>query len=89
MNPKPLGLVVCMPTRGAVVIETMLCLREHLDGYPNKLLTAFRKDVVTARNELAQQARSLDPEKLPFDPKYCFLADDDLWWGLPDILAGV
>jgi hypothetical protein len=34
MNPKPLGLVVCMPTRGAVVIETMLCLREHLDGYP-------------------------------------------------------
>jgi hypothetical protein len=35
MNPtdtKPLGLVVCMPTRGAVSIETLLCLREQLDG---------------------------------------------------------
>ena len=41
-EPKLLGLIVCMPTRGAVAIETIFCLREHLDGYPNKLLTAFR-----------------------------------------------
>ncbi len=38
INAKPLGLVVCMPTRGAVSIETMLWLREHPDDYPNKLL---------------------------------------------------
>jgi hypothetical protein len=69
-----------MPTRGAVAIETLLCLRHHLDGFPSKLLTVFRKDVVTARNELTKQARELDPEKLDFDPKYCLLTDDDHWW---------
>jgi hypothetical protein len=80
MNPKPLGLVVCMPTRGAVSIETMLCLREHLDGYPNKLLTAFRKPVVEARNQLAKEARELDPHSLDFDPKYVLWVDDDAFW---------
>jgi hypothetical protein len=69
-----------MPTRGAVSIETMLCLREHLDGYPNKLLTAFRKPVVEARNQLAKEARELDPNSLDFDPKYVLWVDDDAWW---------
>jgi hypothetical protein len=69
-----------MPTRGAVSIETMLCLREHLDGYPNKLLTAFRKPVVEARNQLAKDARELDPTYLDFDPKYALWVDDDAWW---------
>lgn len=77
---KPAGLIMLMPTRGVVAIETMLCLRYHLDGHPSKLLTVFRKDVVTARNELAKAAREIDAERLPFDPKYCFLTDDDLWW---------
>jgi hypothetical protein len=77
---KPTGLIVLMPTRGTVAIETMLCLREHLDGYPHKLLTVFRKDVVTARNELAKAAREIDAEALASDPKYCFLTDDDHWW---------
>lgn len=77
---KLLGLLVLMPTRGAVSIETMLCLREHLDGYPNKLLTVFRKPVVEARNELARQARELNPNELDFDPRYCLLIDDDAWW---------
>ena len=54
INAKPLGPVFCMATRGAVSIETT---REHLDGYPNKLLTAFRKPVVEARNQLAKEAR--------------------------------
>jgi len=77
---KPTGLVVLMPTRGAVSIETMLCLREHLDDYPHKLLTVFRKDVVTARNELAKQVREIDAEKLPFEPRYVLWVDDDAWW---------
>lgn len=46
---KSLGLIVCMPTRGAVSIETLLCLRENLDGYAHKLLTAIRMPVVEAR----------------------------------------
>jgi hypothetical protein len=79
-DPKPLGLVVCMPTRGAVSIETMLCLREHLDGYPNKLLTAFRMPVVEARNQLAKEARELDPNSLDFDPHYVLWVDDDASW---------
>lgn len=80
MNPKPLGLLVLMPTRGAVSVETMLCLREHLDGYPNELLTAFRKPVVEARNQLAKEARELNPTYLDFDPKYVLWVDDDAWW---------
>jgi hypothetical protein len=30
MNGKPIGLIVCMPTRGGVAIETTLCLRKHV-----------------------------------------------------------
>ncbi len=41
-----IGSLVCTPRRGAVSIETMLCLREHLNGYPNRLLTAFRRPIV-------------------------------------------
>ncbi|MGA2759436.1 MAG: glycosyltransferase family A protein [Candidatus Cybelea sp.] len=80
MNPKPTGLLVCMPTRGAVSIETMLCLRHHLDGYPCKLLTAIRKPVEIGRNALAKAALEFDAERLPFAPKYCLWVDDDAWW---------
>jgi hypothetical protein len=78
-DPKPLGLVIAMPTRGTVSVETMLCLREHLDGYPNKL-TAIRKPVVEARNQLAKEVRELDANSLDFDPRYILWADDDCWF---------
>lgn len=77
---KSLGLVVCMPTRGAVAIETMLCLRNRLDDYPHVLKVAFRKPVIEARNQLAKDARELDPATLLFEPKYVLCTDDDLWW---------
>lgn len=80
VTEKPVGLVLCMPTRGVVSIETMLCLREHLGGYPNKLLTAIRKPIVEARNQLAKEARELDPSTLDFDPRYVLWVDDDAWW---------
>jgi GT2 family glycosyltransferase len=79
-NSKPTGLVVLMPTRGAVSIETMLCLREHLDDFPHKLLTVFRKPVVEARNQLAKEARELNCDTLDFDAKYVLWVDDDAWW---------
>jgi hypothetical protein len=69
-----------MPTRGAVAAETFLCLREHLDGHPIILKTAIRKDVVTARNELAKLAREIDADGLPFEPTYVLSVDDDAWW---------
>lgn len=77
---KPTGLITLMPTRGAVSIETMLCLRQRLDAYPSLLKVAFRKDVVTARNELARFAREIDPSKLEFDPEFVLMTDDDAWW---------
>jgi hypothetical protein len=58
----------------------MLCLRGHLDGYPNKLLTAIRLPVGEARNQLAREARELDPERMDFDPKYVLWIDDDACW---------
>ena len=82
-NARPKGLVVCMPTRGAVSIETMLCLREHLDGYPHKLLTVFRKPVVEARNQLVKETRELDANPLDFDPRYVLWVDGDAWWPEP------
>jgi cellulose synthase/poly-beta-1,6-N-acetylglucosamine synthase-like glycosyltransferase len=77
---KPVGIIVLMPTRGAVANETFLCLRERLDGYPHLLKTVFRKDVVTARNQLAKEAREIDTGKLDFEPKYVLCIDDDMWW---------
>lgn len=68
-----------MPTRGTPSIETLLCLRENLDGYPNILLTAIRKPVVEACNDLFRQATELDVNRLPFDPIFMTLADDS-WW---------
>jgi hypothetical protein len=84
---NPLGLVVCMPTRGSVSVETMLCLRERMDGYPNELLTAIRKPVVEARNDLARQVRELDA--LPFDPRYVLWVDDDAWWPAGSVQSAV
>lgn len=43
-----------MPTRGTVSIETMPCLREHLDGYPSKLLTVFRRSLLWWPAQAAQ-----------------------------------
>jgi hypothetical protein len=76
---KPFGLLVLLPTRGAISVETFECLRHHIYG-PHIVKVVYRKGVVEARNELAQFAREVDPEKLPFDPKYCLLTDDDHWW---------
>lgn len=79
MNGKEPGLIVLMPTRGTIAIETMLCLRHRLD-YPHKLYTAIRKDVVTARNQLAIIAREAEATLLGFDPEFVLTTDDDMWW---------
>jgi hypothetical protein len=68
---KPIGLIVLMPTRGAVSIESLLCINEHLEG--SRLLTSSVYSVVTARNLLAKWARESD------EP-YVLWLDDDTWF---------
>lgn len=78
---KPTGLLVCMPVRNAVSIETALCLSERLDGYPNELLHVDRRlPLIQARNFLAKFAREINPESLAFDPQYVLWVDDDVLW---------
>jgi hypothetical protein len=77
---KPLGLVICLPTRNEPSIETSLCIEYHLDGYPSELLTVSGKPVVEARNLLAKLAREIEPSKRDFDPSYCLWSDDDSFW---------
>lgn len=68
---KPLGLIVCMPTRGSVSVETVLCINEHLRPY--ELLTVPRLPVVPARNLLAAWARESTA-------KYVLWLDDDVYF---------
>jgi hypothetical protein len=75
---KPTGLIVCMPTRGTVSIETMLCINEHLRDVPHELFTTYRLPVVTARNLLAKRAREANP--VAFEPRYLLWLDDDIWF---------
>lgn len=77
---KPLGLLVCMPTRGAVSRETSECLQHHLDDYRHKLLTIAGRPVVEARNRLAKEVCEIDTTRLDFDPRYVLWTDDDAWW---------
>jgi hypothetical protein len=65
---KPL---ILMPSRGAVSVETLLCIDEHIKGYP--LLTVHRLPVVTARNILAKSARKSKAE-------FLLWLDDDIWF---------
>jgi hypothetical protein len=64
-------LVVCLPTRGAISIETALCIQSHLSGC--ELLTTYRLPVVTARNLLAQWAAESDADAVLW-------LDDDIWF---------
>lgn len=77
---KPTGLLVLMPTRGAVAIETLLCIDEHLRHVPHELFTAYRLPVVTARNLLAKWACEVERERMTFEPNYVLWLDDDVWF---------
>lgn len=66
-------LVVGMPTRGAVCIETLHALLNNTDGLAPQLLSAARKSVSEARNEITRKARNLSDALLLW-------VDDDAWW---------
>jgi hypothetical protein len=74
-----------MPTRGSVSIETFnAVVRGGLGDFPYVLLTASRKPVDIARNELARTALKVieRPAALPWVARelYCFWFDDDSFW---------
>jgi len=75
---KP-ALIVCLPNRGTVTIETVQAL-SRTDGFPSTLRAIARKPVVEARAMLAAHAlaaaKLLGSEYRPF----VVWADADSWW---------
>ena len=81
-NPKPksgTGLLVLMPTRGQVSVETHTALSSNCDGLSRAFLSVARRPVVEARNGLWKMASEVSPN-LPWADIYCLWCDDDAWW---------
>lgn len=79
------ALICCLPTRGAVSIETVNSIvRGGLCDLPHVFLTVSRKPVDVARNELARTALAIieRPSTLPWivPELYVFWFDDDSFW---------
>lgn len=76
------ALIVCMPTRGSVSVETLLSIEHNMGGVKHAVLRIARKPVAMARNMLAQRALEVVKEN-PFDftPRETFIlwVDDDAW----------
>jgi hypothetical protein len=78
-NDQP--VLICLPTRGAITLETHLALTQNLDGFPSALLSVSRKPVDQARNQLARMALDVG-SKPPCTGRetYVLWIDDDGWW---------
>lgn len=76
----PPALIVCMPTRGKVSIETVTAL-SRLDGFPAVMRTVSRMPVAQARNALAAMAKAV-PSVANLIPSawYVLWVDDDAFW---------
>lgn len=74
------ALIVCMPTRGNVTIETVMAL-SRMDRVPVTMRTTSRLGVVEARNKLAEMALAA-PEKAGYEPAEWFVLwiDSDAFW---------
>lgn len=86
VNPRPL-LLVLMPTRGAMTIETHLALTANMDGLAYVFCHVARKSASEARNELAQIAlarlRQCDENAAG---QFALWVDSDSWWPKGTIL---
>lgn len=80
---KNSALIVLMPTRGTISLETHEALTFNMDGVANIRATVSRKPVDQARNELAANALKIatdDPLKIGQENYVCLWVDDDAWW---------
>lgn len=84
------ALILLMPTRGSLAVETHEALSNHMDDIPNIRVIAQREPVDKARNMLAATATRIATE----DPLHIgpagYLAlwiDDDVWWPAGTISA--
>lgn len=78
-----LGVIVLMPTRGTLCLETHEALSHCMDGVPNIRATVSRKPVEEARNQLAAAALHIaeqDPLNVASANYTCLWVDDDAWW---------
>lgn len=76
------GIVVCLPTRGAVSVETLLSLEHNMGGIKHAIIRVARKPVAEARNILAKTAlECIASNPFPFTPRETFVlwTDDDAW----------
>lgn len=76
------GLVVCIPTRGAVSVETLLSLEYNMGGIKHAIIRVARKPVAEARSILAKTAlECIASNPFPFTPRETFIlwVDDDAW----------
>ncbi len=60
MTNKHNPLIVLMPTRGTIALETHNALTNHMDEIPHVRVTVARLPVVEARNRLAAAALSIN-----------------------------
>jgi|SRR5579872_5894360 len=79
------GLLVLIPTRGQIAVETFTALNENFDGLTKAILTVPRRPVVEARNSLWKMACE-GQSQLPWSEAYGLLVDDDVFW-LPGTVA--
>lgn len=79
----PQGLILLMPTRGTIAIETHVALSQNMDGVRNLRVTVERKPVDEARNVLAGAAQRIakdDPLQIGPSNYLALWIDDDAWW---------
>ncbi len=82
------AVLVLMPTRGQICVETQLAIENNMREVPHLLVRQARKPIVEARNTLARFALHLQKENpFAFTPREWFAlwVDDDAWFppGLP------
>ncbi len=76
------ALLILMPTRGSVSVETLLSIEHNMGDIKHAVLRVARKPVAEARNMLARRALEVIKEKpFPFTPRETFILwlDDDCW----------
>ena len=77
------AIIVLMPTRGAISLETHQALAMNMDGIRELRVTVARKPVDEARNELAWTALKIaadDPCHIGRDNYLVLWVDDDAFW---------